>query len=66
MASGRPALGHRTPPIPRDVKHVSLSSDREVQYWSHRLQASRHLLEEAVELVGHNVNAVADYLQRNR
>lgn len=62
----QPALDHRTPPVPRDIKHVSLCSDLEVQYWSQRLQASRRLLEEAVELVGHNVNAVADYLQRNR
>ncbi|HKT76430.1 MAG TPA: DUF3606 domain-containing protein [Sphingobium sp.] len=56
----------RAPPIPRDIKHVSLNENLEVQYWSQRLQASRRQLEEAVEKVGHNVNAVADYLQRNR
>ena len=56
----------RAPPIPRDIKHVSLNADMEVQYWSQRFHTSRRLLEEAVEHVGHSVNAVADYLGRNR
>lgn len=62
----RPTYEDRAPPIPRDIKHVSLTSDLEVQYWSQRLQASRSLLEEAVDRVGHNVKAVADFLDRNR
>jgi hypothetical protein len=56
----------RAPPVPRDVKQVSLKEDLEVQYWSQRFQTSRRQLEEAVERVGHSVNAVADYLDRNR
>ncbi|WP_231568096.1 DUF3606 domain-containing protein [Sphingobium herbicidovorans] len=62
----RPTDENRAPPIPRDIKHVSLTSDLEVQYWSQRLQTSRRQLEEAVDRVGHNVKAVADYLDRNR
>ena len=62
----RPTYEERMPPIPRDIKHVSLASDLEVQYWSQRLQTSRRQLEEAVDRVGHSVNAVADYLDRNR
>ena len=62
----QPTLDHRAPPIPRDIKHVSVSEDMEVRYWSQRLQASRRQLEEAVDKVGHNVNAVVDYLHRNR
>ena len=66
MASMQPSLETREPPIPRDLKHVSLSADLEVQYWSQRFHASRRQLEEAVEQVGHSVNAVADYLKRYR
>jgi len=68
MASlnARPTLEGRAPPVPRDLKHVSITSDLEVQYWSQRFQTSRPLLEEAVERVGHSVNAVADYLDRHR
>lgn len=62
----QPRLNDRAPPAPRDLKHVSIKSDLEVQYWSQRFQTSRQLLEDAVERVGHNVNAVADYLDRNR
>lgn len=57
---------NNAPPVPRDLKHVSLEEDLEVQYWSQRFQTSRHLLEKAVEQVGHSVNAVADYIDRNR
>ena len=57
---------NRSPPVPRDLKHVSLKEDLEVQYWSQRFQTSRQQLEEAVEQVGHSVNAVADYIDRNR
>jgi len=52
--------------VPHDLKHVSIASDLDVQYWSKRFQTSRHQLEQAVEQVGHSVNAVADYLERNR
>lgn len=61
-----PTAERRAPPIPRDIKHVSLSENPEVQYWSQRLNTSRRQLEQAVEQVGHHVNAVADYLRRNR
>ena len=68
MASSdaHPTTQQATPPVPRDLKHVSLTEDLEVQYWSKRFQTSRMLLEEAVENVGHSVNAVADYLDRHR
>jgi hypothetical protein len=68
MASlvARPTLEERAPPVPRDLKHVSITSDLEVQYWAQRFQTSRSLLEEAVEQVGHSVNAIADYLDRHR
>ena len=62
----QPTLQQAPPPVPRDLKHVSMAEDLEVQYWSKRFQTSRHLLEEAVEHVGHSVNAVADYLDRHR
>ena len=62
----QPTLESRASPIPRDIKHVSVSEDLEVQYWSQRFHASRRSLEEAVEHVGHSVNAVADYLSRHR
>ncbi len=61
-----PAAQGKGPPIPRDLKHVSLNEDLEVQYWSQRFSASRRQLEDAVEKVGHSVNAVADYIDRNR
>ena len=61
-----PATQGKGPPIPRDLKHVSLNEDLEVQYWSQRFSASRRQLEDAVEKVGHSVNAVADYIDRNR
>lgn len=62
----QPTMEKHAPAVPRDLKYVSLKEDMEVQYWSQRFQASRRLLEEAVERVGHSVNAVADYLERNR
>jgi len=62
----QPTLEKRAPPVPRDIKHVSLAEDLEVQYWSKRFQTTRRQLEQAVEHVGHSVNAVADYLNRNR
>ncbi len=55
----------RAPAAPEDLKHISLGQDREVRYWSHRLNAPRERLEEAVEKVGPHVNAVTDYLHRN-
>ncbi|HWV12847.1 MAG TPA: DUF3606 domain-containing protein [Sphingobium sp.] len=61
-----PTAQSKSPPVPRDLKHVSLNEDLEVQYWSQRFSASRRQLEEAVEHVGHSVNAVADYIDRNR
>ena len=68
MASvdARPTMENKEPPVPHDLKHVSIASDLDVQYWSKRFQTSRHQLEQAVEQVGHSVNAVADYLERNR
>ncbi|NIJ18125.1 DUF3606 domain-containing protein [Sphingobium vermicomposti] len=66
MASiAQPTLDTRGPPVPRDLKHVGVQTDLEVQYWSQRLQVSRRRLEEAVEHVGHSLNAVTDYLDRN-
>lgn len=62
----QPTIEKGAPPVPRDLKYVSLKEDLEVQYWSQRFQASRRLLEEAVEQVGHSVNAVIDYIDRNR
>lgn len=62
----QPQVESRTPPVPRDLKYVSLKEDMEVQYWSQRFQTSRRQLEDAVEKVGHSVNAVADYINRNR
>ncbi|WP_022681693.1 DUF3606 domain-containing protein [Sphingobium bisphenolivorans] len=55
-----------SPAVPSNVKRISLKRDIEVQYWSHRLNTSRALLEEAVEHVGSNVNAVADYLSQRQ
>ena len=67
MASiAQPTLDRRGQPVPRDLKHVEIKTDLEVQYWSQRLQASRRQLEDAVEHVGHSVSAVTDYLDRNR
>lgn len=62
----QPQVESKAPPVPRDLKHVSLKEDMEVQYWSQRFQTSRRQLEEAVEKVGHSVNAVVDYIDRNR
>ena len=62
----QPQIETRALPIPRDLKHVSLKEHMEEQYWSRRFQTSRRQLEEAVERVGHSVNAVADYIDRNR
>ena len=66
MMDAQTTAENRSPPVPRDLKHVSVKEDLEVQYWSQRFQASRRQLEEAVERVGHSVNAVADYIDRNR
>jgi hypothetical protein len=62
----QPTLDTQVLSAPRDLKHVSLMADLDVRYWSQRFQTSRRELEEAVDRVGHNVNAVADYLNRNR
>lgn len=62
----QPTLERMEPPIPRDIKHVSLAEALEVRYWSQRFHTSRRELEQAVECVGHSVNAVADYLNRHR
>ncbi len=61
----QPTIDTRGPPVPRDLKHVELKTDLEVQYWSKRLQASRQQLEDAVDKVGGSVSAVTDYLERN-
>lgn len=62
----QPTLEFRAPPIPPNLKHVSLRKDLEVQYWRQRFHTSRWQLEEAVERVGHSVNAVAAYLNSHR
>lgn len=51
---------------PEKVNCVSLDRAYEVEYWAKRFSASRAKLEEAVEQVGHSVNAVADYIERHR
>lgn len=52
--------------LPHDINRVSLERACECEYWSNRFSVSRARLEEAVEQVGHSVNAVADYLERHR
>lgn len=51
---------------PDNVSQVSLDRACECEYWASRFSVSRARLEEAVEQVGHSVNAVAAYLERHR
>lgn len=52
--------------VPDNLNQVSLGRACESEYWANRFSVSREKLEEAVEQVGHSVNAVADYLERHR
>lgn len=53
-------------PVPDDLKHVSCARAVEAQYWTNRFGVTRAELEAAVERVGHDVGAVAAYLDRHR
>ncbi|MET0248689.1 MAG: DUF3606 domain-containing protein [Sphingobium sp.] len=53
-------------PVPDDLKHVSCARAREAEYWTNRFGVTRAALEQAVEQVGHDVGAVAAYLDRHR
>ena len=50
--------------FPQDMKHVFLERDADTRYWLFHFSTSRQHLEEAVERVGHHVNAVANFLDR--
>jgi len=51
--------------LPHDLKHVSCARAIEAEYWTNRFGVTRAKLEEAVEQVGHAVDAVAAYLDRH-
>jgi hypothetical protein len=50
----------------RDVDRVTLNNDTMVRYWTGRFDASPEELEEAIDIVGDSVDAVAAYLNVNR
>ncbi|APL94558.1 hypothetical protein Sj15T_02920 [Sphingobium sp. TA15] len=54
------------PAAPADLKHVSLDREGDARYWQQRFGTSRARLEQAVERVGHHVNAIAEFLHRRR
>lgn len=53
-------------PVPEDLKHVSCARATEAEYWTNRFGVTRAELEGAIEQVGHDVGAVAAYLDRQR
>ncbi|KXU31097.1 hypothetical protein A0J57_05060 [Sphingobium sp. 22B] len=54
------------PAAPPDLKHVSLDRESDARYWQQRFSTSRARLEQAVEQVGHNVSAIAEFLRHSR
>ncbi|WP_420143369.1 DUF3606 domain-containing protein [Sphingobium sp.] len=45
-----------------DTERVRLDSEAAVLYWTSRFNVSRDELEEAVDIVGNSISAVAAYL----
>lgn len=50
----------------QDVGRVALDSDAAVLYWTRHFDVSPGELEEAIEIVGDSVDAVAAYLNTDR
>lgn len=50
----------------RDAASVSLDSDAALLYWTRYFDASPEELEEAVDIVGDSIDAVAAYLNIDR
>lgn len=51
---------------PQDRSRISLAEDYEVRYWTERFGVSKEELAEAVQVAGHSVEQVAEYLRRKR
>ncbi|MFD1106823.1 DUF3606 domain-containing protein [Sphingobium olei] len=52
------------PPVPADLKRISLDAPLDRQYWSNRFDVPPALLERAVGAVGNEVDAVAAWLRQ--
>ena len=50
--------------VPLDCSRISLHDEREVAYWTARLQLDRTQLESAVRIVGPDIEAVKALLKR--
>ena len=66
MQEVTPRPHEASPPIPADLKYVRCDRAWDAQYWTQRLGTCRQELERAIEQVGHNIGAVAAYLERHR
>jgi hypothetical protein len=48
---------------PQDASRIALSEDYEVDYWTRKFGISEQRLRDAVQAVGHSVDAVERYLR---
>lgn len=49
---------------PRDSSRIAMGEDYEVRYWTDKFGVSRERLQQAVDAVGNNAEAVEQHLSR--
>ncbi|AYO77292.1 DUF3606 domain-containing protein [Sphingobium yanoikuyae] len=49
---------------PQDRSRVAMGEDYEVRYWTNRFGVNRDQLQDAVDAVGNDVDAIAAYLNK--
>ena len=54
------------PPVPRDLKRVSVDDPLSAPYWADRFEISQDRLKQAVDAAGADVDAIVRCLDNNR
>ncbi len=54
------------PPVPRDLKRVSVDGPLSARYWADRFEISQDRLKQAVDAAGADVDAIVRWLDNNR
>ncbi|PHP18962.1 DUF3606 domain-containing protein [Sphingobium sp. IP1] len=49
---------------PQDRSRVAMGEDYEVRYWTNRFGVNRDQLQDAIDAVGNDVDAIAAYLNK--
>ena len=54
------------PPVPRDLKRVSVDGPLSARYWADRFEISQDRRKQAVDAAGADVDAIVRWLDNNR